>query len=163
MAYVKKRKKKKLPIHLYLLYLVFATLIFTGVTLSSYVSTTEGSDSATVALFANETEVTIPVTECYPGCEFVIDLYVRNYEDGKVCEVSQAFDITAERALDEIPLELEWIGVQPKGNFYAIEGQRELKYQLKVSWPVTNDEYPESDFSDKIEVIRLIVDCYQVD
>ena len=163
MASVRKRKKQKLPIHIYLLYMILATLIFTGVTLSSYVSTSEGGDSATVALFANDTELTIPIQDCYPGCEFNITVNVRNYENGDVCEVSQAFEITAETVLDEIPLKLEWIGVEPRGNFYAIDGERDLQYNLKVSWPVNNGEYPSSDYADKIEVIRLIVDCYQVD
>ena len=143
--------------------MVFATLLFTGVTMSSYVSTASGGDSVSVALFANDTEVTIPVKECYPGCEFTITVNVRNYEGDNVCEVSQAFEITAETAFDEIPLEFEWLEVSPRGNFYATEGKRDLQYQVKVSWPVENGEYPESDYADKIEVIRLIVECSQID
>lgn len=162
MSSVKKRKKKKLPIHLYLIYIAIATFLFSGVTLSKYTSTSEGSDSVSVALFANNTEVIIPVSECSPGEEFIVKVYVRNYDGTKVCEVSQTFEITAETVLGKIPLELDWIGVRPKGNFYAMEGAVEKMYELKVSWPIENG-YPDSDYADEIEVIRILVDCEQID
>jgi len=127
------------------------------------VSTADGSDSVSVALFANDTEVTIPVKECYPGCELTITVNVRNYEGDNVCEVSQAFEITAETALGEIPLEFEWVDIAPRGNFYATDGELEKQFVLRVSWPIENGEYPESDYADKIEVIRLIVECSQID
>lgn len=162
MASVKKRKKR-LPIHIYLIYMIVATLVFTGVTFSSYVSTSEGGDSVTVALFANSTEVILPVSECYPGCEFTIKVKVTNAENGKVCEVSQSYKMHAEVVTGSIPLVLEWIGGQPVGDFHIADGTVERVYDLKVSWPITNGEYPSDDYSEKIEVIRILVDCQQID
>ena len=63
---MKKFKFKKLPLRVYLLYLVVASLIFTGVTFSSYVSTATGGDVVQVALFAADTSVNIPVTDMKP-------------------------------------------------------------------------------------------------
>ena len=45
------KKRIKLPLHAYLLYLLVASLLFTGVSFSSYVATTSGADSARVARF----------------------------------------------------------------------------------------------------------------
>lgn len=165
MSFIKRRKKGKLPIHLYLIYMIIATLLFTGVTFSSYVSTSEGGDEVQVALFANDTEVILPVTECYPGCEFTIQVTVTNYEGDKVCEVSQAYSITAETVTGSIPLELDWLEVDgdPVGNFHINDGEKQVKvYDLKVTWPVTDSNIT-SEYADEIEVIRIIIDCNQID
>ena len=158
-----KKRKVKLPIHLYLLYVIVATLVFTAVTFSSYVSTSEGGDSATVALFANDTEVIIPVNECYPGFSFEVPITVKNYEDDKVCEVSQSYSITAENVFETIPLEFSW-SEQPVGDFHLNDGAKQEKtYTLTVSWPVKNGVYPESELSEEIAVVRILIDCSQID
>lgn len=46
-------KRFKLPIHVYLSYLIVATMLFTGVTFSKYVVSATGGDSAAVAAFGN--------------------------------------------------------------------------------------------------------------
>lgn len=50
-------KRNRLPIHVYLVYLLVATLVFTGVTFSKYVTSSTGGDSARVAVFG-ELELT---------------------------------------------------------------------------------------------------------
>lgn len=52
----KKRKKHFLPLHVYMMYLFVCTLLFTGVSLSKYVSMGSGDDAARVA--AGNVEVT---------------------------------------------------------------------------------------------------------
>jgi len=56
------KKRIKLPLHAYLLYLLVASLLFTGVSFSSYVATTSGADSARVAKFEIETNPTSNIT-----------------------------------------------------------------------------------------------------
>lgn len=164
MTSVKRRKKRKLPIHVYLIYMIVASLLFTAVTFSSYVSTSEGGDSVSIALFANDTEILIPVDKCEPGESFTMNVKVTNYEDDRVCEVSQAYTITAEAVTGRIPLELEWIGEQPIGDFHLLDGREQYaEYQLKVSWPVENGNYPSGDYSNEIEVIRILAECNQID
>ena len=53
-----RRAKKRLPLLAYLAYLMVATMVFTGVTFSGYISTTTGTDTATVAKFSISKEVT---------------------------------------------------------------------------------------------------------
>lgn len=165
-----KKRFKKIPLRIYLLYLVIASLIFTGVTFSSYVSTTSGGDEVRVALFAADTEVTVPVSEVYPGCSFTIPIRVMNYEETlegtRICEVSQRFSIEAETLLGRIPLTLTWEqGSAPRGDLFltdGIGGKRHLDYDLIVSWDVSGG-YPSHDYADEIEVIRIIARAEQID
>lgn len=48
-----KKKHIRLPIHVYLSYLLVATLIFTGVTFSKYITATNAGDSARIAAFGD--------------------------------------------------------------------------------------------------------------
>lgn len=48
-----KKKRIRLPVHVYLLYLLVATLIVTGVTFSKYLTSTNAGDSARVAAFGD--------------------------------------------------------------------------------------------------------------
>lgn len=48
-----KKKRIRLPVHIYLLYLLAATLIFTGVTFSKYLVSTNAGDSARVVTFGD--------------------------------------------------------------------------------------------------------------
>ena len=168
---MKKFKFKKLPLRVYLLYLVVASLIFTGVTFSSYVSTATGGDVVQVALFAADTSVNIPVTDMKPGDSFDITIQFQNYEVGengekRICEVSQTFSATAETMTKRIPLELEWLQ-DPQSDFHVNEafkdGTIEKSFTLRVSWPVENGEYPDSSFADEMEVIRISVNAQQID
>lgn len=163
MAEAKKKKAKvKLPIHLYLIYIVVATLVFTAVTFSSYVSTSEGGDSTTVALFANDTEFVIPVNECCPGFSLQVPITVKNYEDDKVCEVSQSYSITAENVFDTIPLKFTW-SENPVGDFHLNDGEKQEKtYTLTISWP-TDAGSIASELSEEIAVVRILIDCSQID
>lgn len=47
----KKKKHTRLPLHVYLSYLLVAALVFTGVTFSKYVTSTNAGDSARAATF----------------------------------------------------------------------------------------------------------------
>ena len=166
MQTVKKRKAKrkvKLPIHIYLLYMIIATLVFTAVTFSSYVSTSEGGDSVKVALFANDAEVLIPLNECYPGCDPIeVPITVTNYDDDKVCEVSQSYSITVQNVFNAIPLKFDW-SETPVGNFHLGDGRKQTKqYTLTISWPVDGG-YPSSELADEIDVVRILVNCDQID
>lgn len=55
----KKKSRFHLPLHVYLIYLLVITLIFTGVTFSKYIASSSAGDSARVAVFG-DLELTEP-------------------------------------------------------------------------------------------------------
>lgn len=156
-----KMRMKKLPVRAYLLYLLIASLIFTGVTFSSYISSTSGGDSTQVALFANGAQIiNIPVSkECYPGSSIAVTLDVCNYEGDSICQVSQTYDIRVEFLVGEIPFETSWKNDYNADTFYANDGKVTNRHTLTVSWPAGKNDYK---YSDEIEVLRIIVYSEQV-
>lgn len=158
---------KRIPLRAYLLYLLAASVVCTGVTFSSYLSSSSGGGDARVALFANDVSLNIPISEdCYPGCSFEVPITVSNYEKvgltEKVCEVSQAYTLEAQLLVGNLPLTVEWKSGNNSGEFSANDAATDNTYYVVVTWPV-NAESTSYEFADEIEVLRVIIDAEQVD
>jgi len=89
--------KKRLPLFTYLTYLLVATIVFTGVTFSGYISTSSGSDEACVAFVtavASGTPLSVNnVIDPASNTPFEYKVTVSNAKDGKVSEVTLAYTI----------------------------------------------------------------------
>ena len=154
-----------LPLRAYLLYLLVASLVFTGVTFSSYLSTSSGGDSVQIAMFANDVTVNVPISEeCYPGCSFEVPVNVSNYEtDGMtkyVCQVSQEYTLEARLLVGNLPLTVTWKEGNNSGVFHSGDAPTDNTHYVVVSWP-ENAYSTGAEFSDEIEVLRIIAVCEQ--
>lgn len=158
---------KRIPLRAYLLYLLAASVVCTGVTFSSYLSTSSGNDETRIALFANDVTVNIPISkECYPGCSFEIPITVSNYEKkgltSDVCEVSQSYTLNAALLVGNLPLEVVWKSDNSSGSFAANDSATDVTHYVVVTWPV-NAESTSYEYADEIEVLRVTVNAEQVD
>ena len=164
------KRLKKIPLRVWLFYLLLISILCTGVTFASYKSESSGGSSTRVALFANDTKVDISITEIEPGMSIEIPITVTNYDENGICEVSQSYKMHAEAFVGVLPLKLEWVSVDTKnvvgdsvtGQFFVSDGKRDDKHMLVVSWPIDGG-YPDADLVNEIEVIRLVVYCEQID
>ena len=164
------KRLKKIPLRVWLFYLLLISILFTSVTFASYKSESSGGSSTRVALFANDAKVDISITEIAPGDVITIPITVTNYDEDRICEVSQSFEMHAEAFVGVLPLEFEWVSVDTKavigasvtGQFHATDGERDRNYNLVVSWPV-DEGYPDADLVNEIEVVRIVVYCEQID
>ena len=161
------RSLKKIPLRVWLFYLLLISILFTGVTFASYKSESSGGSTTKVALFANDTAVNIPITEVYPGCTFEVPITVLNYEGDKVCEVSERYEIEAILVTERLPLTINWRNDEEPnqagnvyGDMHVAGGKQEKTHTLVVSWPAGNANY---EYADEIEVIRIIIHCEQID
>ena len=156
-----------LPLRAYLLYLLVASLVFTGVTFSSYLSASTGGDSVQIAMFANDVTVNVPISEeCYPGCSFEVPVNVSNYEtDGVtkyVCQVSQEYTLEARLLVGNLPLTVSWKEGNNSGIFHAGDSPTDNTHYVIVSWPESAGSQ-DSALADEIEVLRIIAICEQTD
>ena len=175
MQKIKERLKKikafvkTLPLRTYLWYFIVASLTCTGITVSSYVSTSRGGDSAMVALFANDVTINLPITgQCYPGCEFEIPITVTNYEmDGlvnkNVCQVSQEYELSAALLVGNLPLEIRWKDDYKSDSFSANDPAIEYTHYIVVTWPIASGDETNYEYADEIEVLRVSAICEQTD
>ena len=156
-----------LPLRAYLLYLLAATVVCTGVTFSSYLSSSSGGDTTRVALFATDVSINIPLDEaCYPGCSFEIPIKISNYETKglteSVCEVSQSYSLEAVTLVGNLPINVEWQNGNSTGSFKATDSATDRTHVLVVTWPI-NASSTAYEYADEIEVIRVIVTAEQTD
>lgn len=133
----------RLPLHAYLLYLLVATFLFTGVTFSSYVTTASGGDSARVAagvLDVSSASPNISLGPENPTAEYTFT--VSNYKDGQCSEVAVQYDVTV--TLDEplpegvsIQLGSKTVNTTPQNKVYSFEGVGTLPAGTEYSNPHT--------------------------
>ena len=81
------KKLKKIPLRVWLLYLLLLSTLLTGVSYASYRSESSGGSTTRVALFANDVSVDLTITDFAPGETREIPITVTNYDDDKTCEV----------------------------------------------------------------------------
>ena len=156
------RKKKRLPLFVWLAYGLLATLLFAGVTFSSYVTTSSSLDQARVAKFDVteqkmvdvEVEIT-PYKPAYFPFEVVND-----------SEVAVKYTVTVEKLTNNVPLLFNLHG------FGALQEVTETKYTLSQdSDPGDSAEYKlemlldgnELSYMGMVEHIRVTVDAVQID
>lgn len=153
------RTSKRPPMFTYLMYILVATVVFTGVTFSGYISTSSGGDEARVAKF-EITENVIGGTEPFyvsasliPGESHDVTLKVDNKS-----EVAVDYTVTVTQETDNLPLEF-WL--DGGSNFTGEIGAGESKdFKLSISWPATaNDPM----YAGMVDSISITLDAVQKD
>ena len=164
-----KSQKSKLPIRKYLILIFIAVLLISNSTFSKYVSTSSGGSAVQVAIFASDTEVSVPLENMHPGDTQTIEIAVSNFETNglnkKVSEVSQSYVMTAQLMTGRLPLTLEWVENGNTGSFQAVTHSAGNTYThyLKVTWNADNAQNTDYTLSDELEAVRILVDVEQID
>lgn len=169
-----KRTIKRLPTFTYLAYILAATVVFTGVTFSGYISTTSGSNVARVAKF----EITETIDSS--GVYYVsADLYPGTYKDTKIIvkntsEVVVDYMVSVANVSNALPLEFfvyedenkdgEWTEGE---NIVATPFTKTMEpsdqstnYTLRVSWPAQENSAAYAGMKD---IISITLDAVQKD
>ena len=160
-----KPKRKLNRLHVILIALALMSVLVTGVTFSSYKSTSEGGDSVQVALFSEDYSFDIPVNEnYYPGCEEKqVEITIMNYEGEKVSEVSQHYTVSAVVLNGRVPLDISFdegeVDVPAEGDFLVSGGKQTATHIMKINWPIENNDYR---YADEIDIIRVTVSQEQI-
>lgn len=154
-----KHQAKRPPLMVYVMYLLVATVVFTGVTFSSYISSTVGQDTARVAKFevtgTGSFAVNIPAEAMIPGDSFQQQFIIQNKG-----EVAVELSIAAEMMYNKLPLELTIESVANELTQTLAVGSGEQTYTLTVSWPSEQDNI---SWAGKTDVIRLSISAQQID
>ena len=166
------RKKKRLPLFVWLAYGLLATLLFAGVTFSSYVTTSSSLDQARVAKFdVTEKEVVNMEMEITPFEPAYFPFEVTNDNS----EVAVRYTITVKKLTDNVPLVFNL-----KGHTEAltqVEGKNEYTYskdspageQATYTLEMLLDPGAETKPGDllqymgMVEHIQVTVDAVQID
>ena len=154
-----KHQTKRPPLMVYVMYLLVATVVFTGVTFSSYISSTVGQDTARVAKFdikgSGTQEIEIDAGAMIPGDSFTKQFTIQNSS-----EVAVELTITAEMMYHKLPLVLT-IDSAPGPLTRTLSAlSEEQTYTLTVSWP---KEANEITWAGKADVIHLTINAQQID
>lgn len=154
-----KHQTKRPPLMVYVMYLLVATVVFTGVTFSSYISSTVGQDTARVAKFevtgTGMQEIQINAEAMVPGSQITKQFTVQN-----TSEVSVELTITAELVYNKLPLQLTIESAPSPLTRTLAVGSSEQTYNLDISWPSSQNNV---QWAGKTDVIRLIVSAQQID
>lgn len=174
------KRSRRIPLSVWLAYLLVASLIATGVTFSGYVTQAHGADSARVAVMASNV-TTIVSGKIVPGETLNFDFTVANYEEDLVCEVAQKYTIESIRLLSNLPVngedqenltditfsiqekkgenQYESITLPYEGTFAA--GEKFSKsFRVTASWP---DAAFTEEMSFEIDAIEITVNAEQLD
>lgn len=158
-------RRKKLPVATYLVYLLIATFLFTGVSFSKYATTASGSDEARVAAFDFEFVLTgsgaeskVVAVDTYPGFDESYTIQVTDKS-----EVAMKYKVTAENLTDNTPLTaaitLDGEAYDSATFFTTSEhGTREL--ELTLSWDGNNNA---ASYAGEVDAIRITVTAEQID
>jgi len=165
----KKNNKLRLPLSVYLVYLLVATVVMTGVTFSGYITTVTGSDEVRVAVMA--TDATITVTDQVPVCpgdSVKIPVVISNRDkDGRICEVAQAYQLSVTQLEDNLPLVFAvykdedcTVQVTSPGGEFAASTERTDKYWIKVTWP---EEKNSASYTLLVDALVITISAEQID
>ena len=170
-------KRKRPPIFVYMMYILVATVVCTGVTFSSYISTVSGGDEARVAKFdVTETGLnsfeSVAVTVKRPGTEQEFDLNITNNS-----EVSVRYTVTIMNQSDNLPLHflvqqndggtMDWDKTNAAQTLYTFEevlAPGAVKaYKLLVYWPDTDPEFTKTSYAGKTDTLKVQITANQED
>lgn len=157
-------RRRKLPVATYLVYLLIATFLFTGVSFSKYATTASGSDEARVAAFdfefvltgsGNQSEVV--AVDTYPGMNKTYTVKVTDKS-----EVAMKYKVTAENLTDNTPLTATLMdgNTAYDGHYLTAgeDGTRELT--LTLNWDGNNNA---ASYAGEVDAIRITVTAEQID
>lgn len=177
-----RKRSRRVPLSVWLAYLLVATLIATGVTFSGYVTEAQGSDSARVAVMAADV-TTIVSGAIAPGETLETTFQINNYEirDGKtvICEVAQEYTIQNIKLVSNpvssngtVPENLtgvqfavfnsngEQISLPYNGGRLEPGVEQSETYTIKATWPQADQG---EALSFEIDAIEVIVNAQQID
>ncbi|MEE1037364.1 MAG: hypothetical protein U0L15_09630 [Oscillospiraceae bacterium] len=157
-------RRKKLPVATYLVYLLIATFLFTGVSFSKYATTASGSDEARVAAFDFEFTLTgagslaeVLAVDTYPGMKATYTIQVTD-----ASEVAVKYKVTAENLTDNTPLTATLMdgNTAYDGHYLTAgeDGTRELT--LTLNWDGNNNA---AVYAGEVDAIRITVTAEQID
>lgn len=157
-------RRKKLPVATYLVYLLIATFLFTGVSFSKYATTASGSDEARVAAFDFLFDVTGPGTQdrvlavdTYPGFAGEYTIKVTD-----ASEVAVKYKVTAENLTGNTPVTATLMdgNTAYDGHYLTAgeDGTRELT--LTLNWDGNNNA---AVYAGEVDAVRITVIAEQID
>ena len=153
-------RRRKLPVATYLVYLLIATFLFTGVSFSKYATTASGSDEARVAAFdfefvltgsGNQSEVV--AVDTYPGFNGTYTIKVTDKS-----EVAMKYTVTAENLTGNTPIAvaLEHNSTAYGGEYLTESGD----LTLKLEWDSKDNA---AAYAGEVDAIRITVTAEQID
>lgn len=167
---MKKRYKKSYTFFKLIIFLLLTATIVVSFTLSRYKSNVTTNATATIALMANNAEVSINAVG-KPGKTDKYPITITNFENNKVCEVTETFKINVSTT-DNLPLNIKLYKDQnytqeisknsdgdfeDKDSFKFTRSTKETKtYYLKIEWPENQKNYTYSNEIDNIKVNAII-------
>ncbi len=165
--------KSTLPLAVCLCYLAIATFLVGGMSFSHFAATTDGGDSATIALMASDLDITLDedLTPKQPGETRLVKLNVTNVENGVTCEVSQKYTLSAATVFGNLPLTFTFytdnggtqgtaIGTTATGEFMLSAGAASADYWLEITWPADQDGW---NYALELDVVRVTAIAEQID
>lgn len=160
---VKKGTAKRPPLFVYLGYILVASVLATGVTLSGYVSSTMGNDQARVAKFEivepGYQEVLV-TADLVPGEQKSQVLEVQNKS-----EVAVEYTIAVKNTTNNLPLTFTVDGVGETGGEFSYTAVLQpndsmRSYTLQVIWP---KEMSSPQYSGMVDLLKVTVSAVQKD
>lgn len=140
-----KRRSVRLPLSVWLSYILVITMVLTGVTLSGYVSSASDEQTARVAVMGAGAQMLVTdQLHIAPGETLEIPFEICNKDElGRVCEVALRYTLSVRNIENNLPLTWELYygnetGVS-EGSLKAGEAQSD-RYTLKVSWPTDKND-----------------------
>lgn len=164
-----KKNQMRLPLSAYLIYLLVATLLFTGVSFSKFATTTSGEDSARVAVMAMDTTYSLgEYLYGTPGETKNFTITLTNKEGTKICEVAQKYTMSVESLTNNLALSCE---------YYKMDGTTETKvdavsgtfpagveetatYIIKITWSGASQPAAKAF---EVDALRIVINTEQID
>lgn len=177
------KKRTRLPLSAYLSYLLVATVLFTGVTFSGYITAVNGGDSARVAKFEitetmfknvngvkTEETMSAPISAALaPGESVTREIIV-----GNVSEVAIEYGVDLVRVTNNLPalnlnLKLDTVDAEIQelpNNTYRLPAGKTADFTLTIHWPVDPVQYPNNtspDYVGKADELWVVITATQAD
>lgn len=165
-----KKNKMRLPLSVYLTYLLAATLLFTGISFSKFAATASGESSARVAVMAMNTEVEPANVLIAPGETAEITVILTNKEDDKVCEVAQVYSMSVETLTQNMNLSCVYSKDDGTAETLAESDtatgtfdagvEQSVTYKVKITW---NGGAQPASSAFEVDGLKISVKAEQID
>lgn len=183
-----KKNKAKLPVGAYLIILIAAAVVISGVTLSKYIMAASSQSEARIAtpvidIAADNTGSTelafrlpdmTPVRTGDTGEEEKneVGFYILNFNGELINETAIDYSFSVDTS-QNIPLIFSFYKVDSEGNETAVASSENIRlgfgekksaeYKMYVEWDKTVTGYNQSSYADEIDYVTLTVNWQQAD
>ena len=161
----KHSRRKGIPVVTYLVLLLIATFLFTGISFSKHVSTTSGDSAVSVAKFdfkfdlaGSGTQSEVLEVQVQPG--FTKDYSILVSDSS---EVATKYKVVAKKLTDNTPLEatLTVDGKTYDGTeFLSIDNGDAKELTLSLEWDAAENA---AEYAGEVDAIRITVIAEQID